>query len=399
MPGQPARSFLVRALPRITRVRFVGLSIYQNDPLACKCASGSRPDRPALEASLTDRSVPRTVRADVIWSLFFLASASSAAILPTVPSSAQLQRYEFAQIEMGTVFSIILYTPTEVEAQQASAAAFRRIEGLDSLLSDYKRHSELNRVCREAAVSAQIVSSDLFYVLQKSVEFSERTGGAFDVTVKPLVDLWKEAFRDSRRPEEDRIRRALSRVGHSQILLNPRTRSVRFRHPGVTLDLGAIAKGYAADEVVKLLRSREIETVLIDAGGDVRAGRAPPGSEGWRIEVEGAGREVPLILVDQAIATSGDLHNFAEIGGVRYSHIIDPRSGQALEESRQVTVVAPDALSADALATAFSVLSPRRVGEITAGLPGVSVTMRWPDGRVWTSNEPNAFQRIRGRSR
>jgi thiamine biosynthesis lipoprotein len=280
---------------------------------------------------------------------------------------------------MGTLFKIVMYEEKGVDVQEAVREAFARIEALEDLLSSHRDSSELESVSKLAFQSPQIVSQDLYFVLETSLELSRLTEGAFDVTVRPFVQLWKNAKDEGRLPSSKQLNREAKRVGYQGLLLNPRTRSLRFKVPGIQVDLGGIAKGYAADEVLRILREHHIESALVYAGGDIRLGAAPPRRNGWSVEVNG-GRE--LLLRDCAIASSGDTFQYLEIEGVRYSHIIDPRTGLGIRGQRGATVIAPQAIMADALATALAVAGPKKGFEIIRELEGVSAQfVHYPEGK------------------
>lgn len=246
---------------------------------------------------------------------------------------------------MGTLVRITIYAKDALPMR----AAFGRIAALDDELSDYKPDSELNRLCRTHGVAVH-VSEDLFRVLDAAWKLSRLTGGAFDVTIGPVTHLW----RLGRTPDAE----ALARVGWRNMVLDRRHRTVELRVANMQLDLGAIAKGYAADEALKTLRGLGVTRALIAVSGDIVAGDAPPGTRGWRIGLEPAGGAI--LLRNEAVSTSGDTEQFREIGGVRYSHIVDPKTGLGLTSSIAVTVVARRGLDADPIATAVSVLGERR---------------------------------------
>jgi thiamine biosynthesis lipoprotein len=254
------------------------------------------------------------------------------------------ERFEGVEPHMGTLVRITIY------AKDASPmrTAFDRIRDLDEKLSDYKPDSELNRLCRTRG--AVHVSEDLFRVLQASQEVSRLTDGAFDVTIGPVTHLW----RVGKTPGAD----TMARVGWRNLVLDKKRRTVELKLAGMQLDLGAIAKGFAADEALKTLRLLGVKRALIAVSGDVVAGDAPPGTRGWRIGLEPAGGEI--FLRNAAVSTSGDTEQFREIGGVRYSHIIDPKTGLGLTSAIAVTVVARRGLDADPIATAVSVLGEQR---------------------------------------
>ena len=293
--------------------------------------------------------------------------------------------FTFRQVQMGGEFRLKLYAGDEASANRSAAAVGRRIKTLSAALSDYHPDSELNRLCDRYRVGVpEPVGEDLFRVLIAAREVGERSGGAFDVTVAPLVKLWRIARRRRELPTADELAAARDRVGYDRYVLDPRARTVTFTAPGVRLDLGGIAKGYAADVALGVLHDRGIAAALIDAGGDLRLGDPPPGRDGWTVGLASlAAPDAPptrfVTLSNCAVATSGDAYRAVEIGGVRYSHIVDPRTGLGLTERSSVTVVARTGIEADALASALSVLGPERGVALIEGscvAEGLIVTRR-----------------------
>lgn len=288
-----------------------------------------------------------------------------------------LARYEFAAPHMGTEFRILLYAPNERRAERAAAAAFRRVAELDEMMSDYRSSSELMRLCERAGDGWIAISPELFYVLARAQAVAARTGGAFDVTAAPLVRLWRRARRRGELPSSERVAEARALTGYRLLRLDAKRRRARLVKPGMRLDLGGIAKGYAADEALATLRRHEITRALVAASGDIRAGDAPPDAAGWRVGVAGLdGANAPpletLLLRNAAVSTSGDAAQSVTIGGVRYSHILDPRTGVGLRDRRSVTVVARDGITSDALDTAASVIGMREGLRLIEETPGAA---------------------------
>ena len=281
---------------------------------------------------------------------------------------------------MGTYFTFTVYAADSEAADQAFRAAFATIRELDDCLSNYKSDSEVNRLSASSPhESPESVGQHLGYVLQQSEHYSQLSDGAFDVTIGPVTKLWRRARRTHRLPSEDQLHEALAAVGYRKLKLGSDGRSVQMLQPGMLLDLGGIAKGYALDVALGKFRTAGIERVLLDGGGDLLVGAAPPGQSGWKIgigDVEGdPDRLASLQLTHRAVATSGDLYQFVEIDGVRYSHLVDPRTGLGLTQRSSVTVIAPDATAADALASVVSVLGPERGVRLIESLPEVEVRM------------------------
>jgi thiamine biosynthesis lipoprotein len=229
-------------------------------------------------------------------------------------------------------------------------------------MSDYKATSELMRLCKKAGGEPVKVSDDLFVLLNRSQDISRRTKGAFDVTVGPVVRLWRRARRSKKLPDPEKLAEARKLVGYEKIRLDPDRHTVQLLIAGMLLDLGGIAKGYAAEELLAVLRRYGITRALVAAGGDIAVGDAPVGAAGWKIAVapleSGAEPQHHLMLTHAAVSTAGDANQHVEIDGKRYSHIIDPRTGQALVGKSSVTVIAPDGTTTDGLDTGLCVLGP-----------------------------------------
>jgi FAD:protein FMN transferase len=291
--------------------------------------------------------------------------------------AAPEQRFEFAEPHMGTMVRLVLYAPDADKANAAAKGAFTRIRALDESLSDYRDTSELNQVSRQSGGGPVKVSGDLFRVLLAAQRFARASGGAFDVTAGPLSLLWREARRRQALPNSPRIADARTRVGRDKLQLDPSRQTVRLRERGMQLDVGGIAKGFAADEAAAVLRQCGIRSALIAAGGDIVVMAAPPDAAGWRVAVASIdGPKHPpagyLTLQNAAVSTSGDAEQFMVVDGVRYSHIFDPRTGRALTGRSSVTVVAPKGTTSDALATAASVLGGRQGTRLVDRLPGAA---------------------------
>jgi len=304
--------------------------------------------------------------------------------------AAEPVRFEYAQPHMGTIFRIVLYSSSEAGARGAADAAFARIEALDETLSDYRDSSETTRVSRAAGGPPVTVSEDFYRVLRASRAIASASGGAFDVTVGPLAVLWRSARRHSEVPGDEQIAAALAKVGDARMVLDERQRTVALRVPGMQLDFGGIAKGFAADAAVTVLARHGITSALVAAGGDIVVSGAPPGKEGWQVAVAGLGRDEAgsIVLRQQAVSTSGDAEQFFEVNGVRYSHILDPRTGRALTGRSSVSVVARNGTTSDSLATAVSVLGPdagMRLVERTAGAAAKMIRDDGSGPRVYAS--------------
>lgn len=258
---------------------------------------------------------------------------------------------------MGVRVQVTGYAASAEDGEQATIAAFARFGELDAVFSDYRRDSEAMRLCAAAEPGTpQAVGEELFRVLERAQEIARRSKGAFDVTCGPLVRLWREARRTAQLPAPEQIAAARATTGWQHMRLTPGARLVTFDQPGMTLDFGGIVKGYACDQALSVLRRHGVTRALVEAGGDMAASGPPPGEKGWRVRILGLESE-PVLLAHQALSTSGDAAQFVEIGGVRYSHIVDPRTGLGLTNRRQVSVLAREGFVTDPLATALCVMN------------------------------------------
>jgi len=266
---------------------------------------------------------------------------------------------------MGTLVKITVYTSGEEDARRAFRAGFDRIGRLDAILSDFKPDSELNRIVTTAVGKAIPVSRDLCTVLAASQALAAATGGAFDVTQGPVIRLWREARRTKQLPDPAALRAAAERAGFRKLHIESERCTVAMDVEGMALDVGAIAKGYAASEALAAIGHAGVRSAMVAVSGDLAFSDAPPGTNGWRVAlpaVPAAGEDGPSVLElsNAAVSTAGADEQHLDAGGQRYSHIIDPRSGMALTDDLTVTVIARTGLVADGLDTAISVLGPER---------------------------------------
>ena len=260
---------------------------------------------------------------------------------------------------MGARFVVLIDEDDKIKAQEGAHAAFKEAERLNMVLSDYESSSELVRFSESSRTGEKfMLSQDLFEVLSHSQGLAQETEGYFDVTIGPLSRLWRIARFQQKMPPEIKLSSALNRIGYRKMGLSQDDRSGTLKTPGMVLDLGGIAKGYAADRMVETLKGKGLSRCLIDAGGDLVLGDPPRGTRGWRVEIGGLRhQDLPVLhLSNLAVATSGDLEQFVVIEGKRYSHLIDPGSGLGLTTQCQVTVLASTGMEADSLASAFPVM-------------------------------------------
>jgi thiamine biosynthesis lipoprotein len=302
-----------------------------------------------------------------VWAVVLLGGAEPA-----------LTRHTFTEPHMGTRFRIIVYARDQDTARLAATDAFKRIASLNATMSDYDKASELMRLCAQAGGPPVPVSAELFFVLSRAQEVSRQSGGAFDVTVGPVVKLWRIARKQRQLPDRDKLAAARALVGWQNVRLDAEKRTVQLLKAGMQLDLGGIAKGYAADEALAVLKKHGLDRALVAAGGDIAVAAPPPGAAGWKIAIAALpGENDPgrLILHHAAVSTSGDAEQFVEIDGKRYSHIVDPRTGLGLMGRMSATVVARHGIDADSLTKVIAVLGPEEGIKIIEANEEVSARM------------------------
>lgn len=288
------------------------------------------------------------------------------------------------QYRMGTLLEVTLVSADDAAARAALDAVFAETEALDVLLSRYRDDSDVSRLNRAAGGPPVSIDPLTRQVLSRSIDCARLTHGAFDVTVGPLVDLWTRAAQRSRLPGADELAAARARVGADRIVLGE-DGSAALPTPGMSVDLGGIGKGFALDRVLPTLRGRGFTNALLNFGeSSVWALGAAPDADGWRLLMRDprGGYEGVVTLRDVALSISSNLGQSSEIGGVRYGHVIDPRSGMALTRTAQASVVASDATLAEALSTALLVLPPEEGLALVESLPGAEARLSDGDGRV-----------------
>jgi len=275
--------------------------------------------------------------------------------------------YKDTQILMGTTVEVVSPHP------EAAKIAFDEIRRIENLLSKYKPDSEVALLNQRGELD---LSPETFYILKKSREFWQQSGGAFDVTIAPLMDLWGFTQQAYHVPSDAEIQETLKRVGSDKIIFNDKNNVVKFKVLGLKIDLGAIAKGFAVDCAIKKLKARGINSCLINAGGDIyclgdKSGRP------WKIALKNPrkpGFAGYLRLKDRAIATSGDYQQFFLQGNKRYAHILNPQTGHPADSGiSSVSVLAPDCLTADAIATAVFVLGRAKGQQLANQFKGVKL--------------------------
>jgi len=282
-------------------------------------------------------------------------------------NSRQVQADSGQRMLMDTFARIIAVAENKRTADNAIEAGFEQIENIESMMNIYKADSEISVVNRNASNEPVKITDTLFEVLQKSIEYSRKTAGAFDITVGPLVKLFKNAKKENAIPTTEQIEQAKSKTGYQKLKLDAQKKTIKFQADGMSLDLGGIAKGFAIDKAIEAMRTCGATGGMVDVGGDIRCFNQPAGGKNrWQIglqnpqDTQQTTDKDKLLLVlqlnDNAVTTSGDYERFVIIKGKKFSHIINPATGWASKGLSSVTIIAKTATQADALATAVSVM-------------------------------------------
>lgn len=307
-------------------------------------------------------------------------------LLVLLPGAARAEWHQREAAIMGTRIAAELWHEDRAAGEDALDAVFAEMHRIDALMSHYKADSQLSRINREAGSGPVTVDRELALLIAKSLEYSEMSGGAFDITYASVGYLYN--YREKRHPSDAEIRAALPAVNWRHVAVDADASTVRFLAPGVRIDLGGIAKGYAVDRCIALLVARGVAHARVTAGGDSRLlgdRRGRPWMVGIR-HPDDAGRVVlRLPLEDTAISTSGDYERFFDEDGVRYHHIIDPATGKSPHAVRSVTVIGPDATLTEGLTKSLFILGPERGIALIDARDDVDAVIVASDGRVWYS--------------
>ncbi len=297
--------------------------------------------------------------------------------------------YKKSMLLMDTLVTVTVVADSPEKADRAMEKAFGEVRRLDGLFNFFSEKSELSLINRNAGVQETPVSPETIEVIEKALYTSEKTGGAFDITIGPEISLWD--FPGGRKADEESVRERLGLVNYRWITVKREKSSVGLGKKGMLMDLGAIAKGYAADKAVETLRAAGIGSGLVAVAGDIKAFGSKPDGKPWRVGIRNPrqkGKDDEIVatveLRDMAISTSGDYERYFFIGDKRYHHILDPRTGYPADGCRSVTVMAPEGVFADSFSTAVFVLGPDKGMDVLKrmGFEGLIIDR---DGRMHTS--------------
>lgn len=278
---------------------------------------------------------------------------------------------------MAMPVEITVWAPSPDQAEAAAKDAFARVALVDRLMNDYVPDSEISRLSDASGEEPVKVSPEMLTVLQRAKAMYKLTGGAFDPTAAPVIALWREASRTGALPDPESLAASRRLVGMDKVQIDPEAGTASLAEPGMRLDFGGIAKGYACDLATDELQRHGLTITYVQAGGDMVLGDAPPGSEGWEIDVPG---QEAMTLSNTAASISGDTARFVIIDGIRYSHVVDPRTGMGITSRQMAVVTGPSGIETDPLSTAGCVMEPEAFRELIEKLEGF-------EARVFTAPE------------
>ena len=288
---------------------------------------------------------------------------------------------------MGTAIRVELWHDDPQAARAAMTAVMDEMHRIDESMSPYIESSELSRINREAAQHPVKISAEMVDILARSIEFSKLSDGAFDITFSSVGYLYD--YRKHVKPTDAQIAKALPAINYRHLILDEKNRTIRFAREGVRIDLGGIAKGWAVDRSIALLKARGITNALVSAGGDSRLlgdRRGRPWSVGIRDPSRRGAVVAVLPLQDTAISTSGDYERYFDEGGVRYHHIINPKTGKSASGVHSVTVIAADATTTEGLTKSVFVKGPDEGMRFLEAQPGVDGIIVDAQGRLLYSS-------------
>jgi thiamine biosynthesis lipoprotein len=303
--------------------------------------------------------------------------------LSGLAADVQAAWYQREAAIMGTRVAVELWSEDPALAERAMQAVMDEMRRTDELMSHYKPQSQLSVVNAHAAERPVEVDPTIIEVVARALEFSRLSGGAFDITYASVGYLYD--YRAHQKPSDAQIELALAGVDYRRVQLDRAARTIRFTAPGVRIDLGGIAKGYAVDRSIETLRKLGIRHAIVNAGGDTRLlgdRRGAPWIVGVRDPRNDGALVTRLPLADEAVSTSGDYERYFEADGERYHHILVPGTGKSAREVRSVTILGPDATTTDGLSTSVFVLGVRRGLELVERLPGIEAVIVDAEGRI-----------------
>jgi FAD:protein FMN transferase len=327
------------------------------------------------------------LRLAIVLTVATVAQLAGGAQTVSVADPSQAVMYQETRRLMWTKFEIVAYGTNRARLAEAAGAAFDEIDRLDRQMSNYSETSELSYINRNAARGDVIVEKELFDFLKLCVDYSQTTGGAFDITVGPLMKAWGFFDNKGRVPGASDLKSVTARVGYKHVLFNERTRAIGFDREGVELDLGGVAKGYAVDRAAEILRASGVTSAFVTSGSSsICAIGTPPGQSSWRVDVnDPLDRSQKLEAVeirDQSVSTSGCHDKTFETAGKTYCHIMDPRIGRPIEGLLSATVITQSGVEAEVLSKALMVMGIDKARDFLRTRPKVRAILYYnqPEG-------------------
>lgn len=296
---------------------------------------------------------------------------------------------------LGTINNITIYQRNSEEILQL---AMQKVYDIDGKMSVFDENSEIFKVNKNAGITQQKVSKDTFYVIKKAIEFSNKSEKAMDITIKPLVDLWRLEY-ENMQISDDKVNQTLKLVDSNSILLDESTQSVFLQYENQSIDLGSIAKGYAADRIKAIFSDNGVENAIINLGGNIIVMGSNEDGKGWKVGVQNPDKERGIsmgavTLRNKAIVTSGGYERFQIINGKKFHHIINPKTGYPSDSGlKSVTIISDDAIDADALSTSVFVLGLKKASTLLKAFSSVDAILITDDDKVYlTKKMLNSFE-------
>ena len=300
-----------------------------------------------------------------------------------------MTKFSFSEQKMGSPLNIIFYSADSAYANKQAKACYKLIDSLNHIFSNYDTSSELAKINNNAGVKKNIASPLMWELILESRQAYFKSNGAYNIAMGPLTQLWRTARRSKNFPKKNQITKTLLLCDFNKVKINNDEHSIYLNSKQMQLDFGGIGKGYIAQKIVDYLKLQGITKSLVDAGGDIVLGDAPPTKNGWVVGVnkpEEAEDLLPekLLLHNLSVATSGDVYQFIEHKGKKYSHIIDPSTGFGVTSLRNVTVIAKDGAVADWLATACSILPINQAKKLAMAMHAELLITEMLNNRIQT---------------
>ena len=307
---------------------------------------------------------------------------------------AQTRKFSYSEMKMGSAFNLIIVSTDSNKANHLARKSYELVDSLNHIFSNYDSSSELSKINASAGLLPYKMSTAMLDLVQKSQYAYIQTKGAYDISIGPLSSLWRNARKAKLFPEASTVLATKKLVGLNQVKINKRLGTIFLPNANMQLDFGGIAKGYIAQWVINFLKANGIQQALVDAGGDIVMSGAPLNQQGWLIGVNLPETTDDLLnkklqLSNCSVATSGDVYQFIEYKGVKYSHIINPLTGYGVTNLRNVTIIAKTGATADWLATACSILPIKEAKQLAISHQAALLITTLKNGKLVFEATPN----------